>query len=170
MSDTKQKFQKHDLVRIAKDLGKSMSHFTNDCDAVVLYSYADKYGHGAHDKYALYLKGHGFSAWYYEHQLSLIKKHQKGLKKQWKKKAKKLEKLESDLDWIFERGKQDTYSGSTVSALAECFGLTNLWGSRGEGVTYYMNSLATIDLAAPFLDKHDKEGWLAYCDERQAMI
>ena len=43
----KQLFNKGDLVRVAEDLGNSMLHFTNDCAAIIEYSYADRYG-GSH--------------------------------------------------------------------------------------------------------------------------
>lgn len=41
-----QKFHKGDHVRVAKDLGPRMSHFKNDCDAIVISSYDDKLGGG----------------------------------------------------------------------------------------------------------------------------
>lgn len=44
MSEEKSEFIMGDYVRVAKDLGPTMSHFTSDCDAIVLYSYADIYG------------------------------------------------------------------------------------------------------------------------------
>lgn len=76
MSKHKQKFQRGDLVKVADDLGVGMDHFEKGCYAVVLYSYADEYG--AHDDvdtkmYALELHKHGYSAWYEEWQLTLVK-------------------------------------------------------------------------------------------------
>ena len=41
-----QKFKKGDVVWVAKDLGSSMSHFANNCPAIVLYSYESEYGDG----------------------------------------------------------------------------------------------------------------------------
>lgn len=58
---------------------------------------------------------------------------------------------------------KDRPSGS-IEALAACFGLTDLWGSNGEGVTYRANATATLKLALPFLLRKDKEGWLAACE------
>jgi len=162
-----QKFDKYDYVRIAKDLGSSMSHFTADEDAIVIASYHDLYG-GSDDNhhYCIYIKGHGETSWYYEHQLTLIEHGRKDLLKQWKAEAAARYKQHSDLDWIFAQGEEifkDCPSGS-IEALAACFGLTNLWGANGEGVTYLSNSIATLNLALPFLLKKDKEGWLAACE------
>ena len=70
-----QKFFKGDLVQIG-DMPPMMSHFEGNCKAIVLYTYAEKYGRsGANsDKdYSLFLLGHGGEvAWYHEDQLTLI--------------------------------------------------------------------------------------------------
>ena len=39
-----QKFKKGDVVWVAKNLGSMMSHFANNCPAVVMYSYESEYG------------------------------------------------------------------------------------------------------------------------------
>ena len=72
-----QMFHAGDLVRVAKDLGPHMPHFRSDCDAVVVGSYADKYGsvpnRRQHRKqYTLTIEGEGRSSWYHEEQLTLI--------------------------------------------------------------------------------------------------
>ena len=74
-----QKFQRYDLVHITKDLGDSMSRFTSDVDAIVLYSYHQEYGGEqiGEAKYALYIKEKGHTAWYYDWQLTLIEPNQK---------------------------------------------------------------------------------------------
>ena len=51
-----QKFKKGDMVRVAKDLGPYMSHFTGDCEAIVMGSYADLFGGDDRKSYKLYLK------------------------------------------------------------------------------------------------------------------
>jgi len=72
----KQLYKKGDLVHINADLGDTMSHFTKDVDAIVLYSYNEKYSGGVdtdvEHNYCLYIKGQGKSSWYYEHQLKLL--------------------------------------------------------------------------------------------------
>ena len=73
---SKQKFHKGDRVLIAKDLGVSMSHFTSGKEAIVLYTHAEKFGSKDTKFYALNIDGEGFSAWYREHQLTLIKAYE----------------------------------------------------------------------------------------------
>jgi hypothetical protein len=70
-----QKFFLGDRVRIAADLGSTMSHFDKDCEAIVMYSYAEQYGGSAKDldRFNLYILPNGGSAsWYYADQLTLI--------------------------------------------------------------------------------------------------
>ena len=81
----KQLFNKGDLVRVAEDLGNSMLHFTNDCAAIIEYSYADRYGGDDTSSYAIYTKNDGGIAWYKEGQLTLIEKDRADLLDQWKK-------------------------------------------------------------------------------------
>jgi hypothetical protein len=70
-----QKFFLGDRVRIAADLGSTMSHFDKDCEAIVMYSYAEQYG-GSNkdlDRFSLFILPNGGSAsWYYADQLTLI--------------------------------------------------------------------------------------------------
>lgn len=71
-----QKFFLGDRVRIAKDLGSSMSHFESDCEAIVMYSYAEQYDGSSKknfDQFSLYiLPNRGKVSWYYADQLELI--------------------------------------------------------------------------------------------------
>ena len=85
-----QKYHRGDRVKIAKDLGDTMSHFEADCEAIVLYSYKDKYGGKDYDveDYSVYIKGVGQVSWYKEHQLTLIKKKRLDLLSKWKKMRK----------------------------------------------------------------------------------
>ena len=101
-----QKFHKGDLVQIAKDLGPTMDHFTSDCEAIVIGSYSDQFGGGDTKNYTLHLKGMGKTSWYEEWQLTLIKKNQIGLLDQWEEEEEAERKEKSNLDWIFEHGKE----------------------------------------------------------------
>jgi hypothetical protein len=170
-----QKFKNGDLVRVAKDLGPRMSHFTADCDAIVIGSYADQFGGGSDDddedsraqhQYTLYLKDEGETSWYEEDQLTLIESGRRDKLKEWKAASKAEAKQKGDLDWIFANGPAvaEKPHGASIQALAECFGLTNLWGRNGEGITYYSNAMGTLELAAPYLKAGDKAGWLARCE------
>lgn len=154
-----QKFKKGDLVRVAKDLKPTMGHFTADCDAIVIEHSDGDYG--------LFLKDKGECWWYEEEQLTLIEKGRSDLLKKWKAEEKAEEKEKSNIDWIFSHGKEVLAKshGASVATLAKCFGLTDLWGSHGEGFIYYQNAMVTLRLAAPFLETGDKAGWLARCKE-----
>lgn len=74
-----QKFFKGDLVEIG-DMPESMSHFTSNCEAIVLYTYREKYGRGGgrgEKQYCVYLlPNRGEASWYCEDQLTLIEADQ----------------------------------------------------------------------------------------------
>jgi len=165
-----QKFHKGDWVRVIKDLGSSMSHFESDCEAVIIGSYADQYPQhdrtNTHD-YTIFIKGGGQVSWYGENQLILIDAGRIDLLQQWEDTKAAEIKEKSDIDWIFSHGQEviDNPHGASIKSLASCFGLDNLWGSHGEGVTYYSNAMGTMWLAEPFLKANDKIGWLTLCDE-----
>jgi hypothetical protein len=67
-----QKFPVGVKVKIAKDLGKFMSHFKSDVEAIVEHTYAHAYGGNDVYSYSLIINGSS-TAWYYENQLTLIK-------------------------------------------------------------------------------------------------
>ena len=73
---SRQKFQRGDRVRIAKELGPMMSHFGGKgCQAIVLGSYNDQFGGGNIKSYSLlvYEDKEWYScSWYEEYQLTLI--------------------------------------------------------------------------------------------------
>ncbi len=160
-----QKYQKGDHVQVAKDLGQCMGHFTNDCEAIIVGSYADQFSGEDATSYTIHIKGEGETSWYEEHQLTLIEANRIDLLEQWEKEEKEEAETKSSLDWIFAHGNEvlESAHGSTVKALAGCFGLANLWGSWGEGFTYYVNAQKTLFLAKPFLETGDKAGWLKHC-------
>ena len=71
-----QKFFKGDLGEVG-DMPFHMSHFPSNCKAIVLYTYAEKYGGGGKEEklYSLFIidrKGRGESSWFHEYQLTLI--------------------------------------------------------------------------------------------------
>ena len=168
-----QKFHMGDLVHVAKDLGPSMSHFTNDIDAIVLGSYADQYGYGDNNSYSLHLKGRGHCSWYYADQLTLIEKSRSDILEEWKRDEAIDDAQKSDLDWIFSNGpeiiKAQKATGQTVLALTKCLGITadQMWGKNGEGATWYSNAMRVLALAEPFLLAKDKMGWLEICEQRR---
>ena len=78
-----QKFKTGTIVRIADDLGGAMSHFMGKGgEAVVEYTYDQKYGGGNIKSYSLILldeKGHPYNScsWYGEEQLTLVEEDTK---------------------------------------------------------------------------------------------
>jgi hypothetical protein len=169
-----QRFNKGDWVRIAKDLGPSMRHFQADREAIVIASYHEQFGGGEDQKqsYTLHLKGRGRVSWYDEHQLTLIETGRHDKLAKWEAEEAAEATLKSSHDWIFEHGAEVLAEahGATVATLARDVGITNLWGSRGEGYTYYQNALGVISHASPFLKKGDKAGWLVYAVELKRKI
>ena len=160
-----QKFRMGDHVMIADDLGESMRHFTSGKEAIVIGSYDDQYGGGDKDDFTLHIKDKGRCSWYHGHQLTLLENNRADLLRVWKDEAANKEKEESDLDWIFSNGQQAIESSHSLQALADTLDLGSLWGSRGEGIDYMINSLKLSAIAHPFVMAGDKEGWLKFADE-----
>jgi hypothetical protein len=67
-----QKYAPGTRVRIADDLGPSMSYFTSGANATVKYTYAHAYGGSNVKRYCIDIDGRGEVSWYYEHQLTPI--------------------------------------------------------------------------------------------------
>jgi len=164
----KQKFHKYDHVKIDKDLGPTMSHFASNVEAIVMGSYEDQFGGGNTESYTLFIKGCGEVSWYKERQLTLIEKNAKKLYREWRtEQKKKIEQL-SNLDWIFQNGKEvaEICPGPTVVALGKNLGINEMWGPRGEGYVYFKNATTVLDMADPFLKTGDKDGWLDFCKNK----
>ncbi len=161
-----QRFNRGDWVKVADDLGPGMRHFTAGCEAIVIGSYADQYGGNDHGSYTLHLKGEGQCSWYYGTQLTLLEVGREDKLAEWEAEKEAEATLKGDLDWVFANGDDVLKEphGATVAALAGCFGLTDLWGPRGEGYVYYENAYRTLRAAEPFIKAGDKAGWLAHCD------
>ena len=157
------RFRHGDLVQVAKDLGPCMKHFTSDCRAIVLYSYASRYGGDNHDSLGLYLEGEGPCAWYNANQLTLISRNQGDLHEEWEHAAEVERTKKADIKWIFANWKKlkGSIPSASIETLASHVGSGDLWGSRGEGMSFYLNSLKVIDYCKRWLDSGDLEGFLA---------
>lgn len=161
----KQKFQRGDYVKITKDLGVGMGHFTSDCEAIIIGSYADQFGGSDIKSYKIFIKGGGEVSWYHEWQLELIEKSRIDILEKWEKEEEEKFERESSIDWIFQNGKDVAAnpSGASIQGLANCIKPNfNLWGSRGEGYVYYQNVAMLHMLASPFLINGDKQGWIEF--------
>jgi hypothetical protein len=171
-----QKFQRGDYVRVAKDLGLSMSHFRADCDAIVIGSYRDQYGGSNNKSYTLYFEDSGQCSWYDEEQLSLIEAGRADLLEQWQTEREKRNVQQSDLDWIFDPANRKEMltnpPHASIRGLAACLLITedDLWGPYGEGITYWTNAMRLRAHAEPYLKRSSKADWLAYCEELMAKV
>lgn len=161
-----QKFNKGDKVKIADDLGSSMSHFQSGMEAIVIGSYKDQFGGSNTDSYTIHIQGQGETSWYHEHQMELIEKSCYEELNEWEDYLKNKGDIESNIDWIFKNGSDVSTnpSGYSLQALFNCLCKGSLWGSRGEGVDYYANARAVLYLAKPFLETCDKQGWLDFAE------
>jgi hypothetical protein len=159
---SKQKFKRGDHIKIADDLGKSMAHFQSGVEGIVIGSYADKYGGKTIDSYTIHIKGHGQVSWYYENQLTLIKKGRIDLLEVWEKEAADLKTKERDLDWIFspEHAHENfQLPGESAQALADELKLGSLWGRSGEGLTWQRNYAVINQSAGIFVRTGDRAGF-----------
>ena len=91
-----QKFNRGDLVHVAKDQGPGRAHFESDVDAVVLGTYLELHDDGLGDEelpddqdflYVLFLKNYGSVAWYPESTLTLLETNRIDLARQWRRKG-----------------------------------------------------------------------------------
>jgi hypothetical protein len=157
-----QKFNKGDKVKVADDLGSDMKHFQSGVEAIVIASYSDQFGGSDTQSYTIYIKGQGEVSWYYDHQMELIETGCYQELEEWRSYLTNKKEIESDIDWIFMNGPSIVMepSGYSIQTLFNCICKGSLWGSSGEGITYYDNSQKIILLARPFLELGDKEGWL----------
>ena len=73
----KQRFKRGSKVHVCKEMPLYMSHFESDFDAIVKYTYGQKFGGSDVDSYALIMlddsdKPINSVAWYEEDQLTLV--------------------------------------------------------------------------------------------------
>ncbi len=67
-----QKFPIGTRVRIAKNLGPHMEHFSDNINATVKYTHAHAYGGDDITYYLLDIDGYDVMSWYDEHQLTAL--------------------------------------------------------------------------------------------------
>lgn len=117
----------------------------------------------------IFIKNHGRVWWFDADRLELISHNKEDLLKEWQEYLDNKAKIESDIDWIFENGKQvlKSCSGATLSTLGKCFGVTNLWGANGEGFVYYGYARHILLIAKPYLLTGDKDGFLKYIESKR---
>ena len=164
----KQKYHLGDLVHINPVLQIGKSHFTKDIDGIVIGSYADRFGYGgtgSYQSYTVHLKGRGQVSWYDDDDMTLVERNRADILQVWEAEEEAERAQKADIDWIFANGEEviKRTHGASAATLAAAFGLTDLWGKHGEGITFYSNVAGTMNFAGPFLLAGDKEGYLAAC-------
>lgn len=160
---SKQLFHCGDHIKVADDLGPSMSHFKSGVEAIVIGSFTDQCGGERDDhSYTIHIKGHGRVSWYYENQLTLIEKNRADLLQVWEKEAADLKEQHRSLDWIFspEHATPDyQLESDSAQALADELEMGTLWGRNGEGLTWLRNYDAVNRLVGIFVRAGDRPGF-----------
>lgn len=155
-------FVRGDLVRVYGERGLAIAE-----EAVVVYSYAERYGSGDPESYSLLFRGRGEVSWFPSSQLTLVR-NDLALLDQWRGEVDATAAQRSDLDWIFANGREVLRSGyrPSIQALADCLRLDDLWGPpRGKGVDLAANLVALGGLAWPYLLRGSKQRWLEFCED-----
>ena len=162
----KQQYHHADHVRITEP------GIESGLDAIVMYSYSEKYDGGResnHPHYCLFIKDRGEVSWFYEDHITLVEKNRPDLLLRWKEEFYHLCEVRSDMDWIFIHGPEVLEKGISASivALARELGISEdqMWGRYGEGITFYEISMRVLSFAAPFLRAGDKAGFLKAASE-----
>jgi len=166
---TVQKFQRGDVVHIAADLGPSMWHFQSDQDAVVMGSYADRFGGDNHDSYTLLFLDTGDEvSWYYDSQLTLLRHESEEFIAGIKAEREKRDAQQSELAWIVSNWKaiREAPPGATMNELMRRVGITEPWGNHGEGIVWHRNATWTLNL----LDDVLRAGDIAAVEARIILV
>lgn len=145
----KQKFRRGDLVRVAKDLGPMMAHFQSDCNAIVIASYAEKYGGDDTHQYTIFVEGSGETSWYYEHQLTFIR-HAPDLLEIWKDQEDAARRDAADILWIKAHWEElkSSISATSILTLFDTIGFKSQFLANGE----YYCLFSEWEEAMPFFD------------------
>jgi hypothetical protein len=146
-----------DLVKIKKKLPSCMSHFTANKRAIITEE-------GDQEDYEIFIEGEGEAAWYPRDTLTLVKRGQGRLLRKWKADLENLSENQGKLDWIFKNGPANAKNlpGASFQVLREMTGI----GYSGP-FEYAIVGCFILKLAAPFLKKKDKKGWITFVEEHK---
>lgn len=173
----KQKFFAGDRVRVADDLGPSRRHFRAGGEALVEYSYYDKYGGSGsgRDKqtFSLLLMPEMAScSWYYEDDLTLIERLGPQALHDAEEAREARDNIEGQLSWIVAHWPeiQDRVPSASMDTLFELLGVDNPWGPNGEGMTYHANAMATLAWFKDALESGSEAAVRARADEGRSVL
>lgn len=124
-------------------------------------------GPNGHSYTVLFFSG-GTSSWYWERQLTFLRHGGEELIEQINAEYEDRKKAESDMEWIVTNWNaiRENPPGATMNYLMKRVGITEPWGSQGEGLAYYANAQQTY--AA--LDEALRSGDIAAVERRIAEV
>ena len=166
-----QRFKRGDKVRVADDLGECRSHFRSGFDAIVMGSYASQCGgtlERDHSNYTLMACDDGNElSWYDGSVLTFIEHAGSEAIKAIKQERKDRAARESDMEWIWANWAtiREKPPGATMGQLMRQIGITNPWGSHGEGFVYWANAMATFEYLDAVLLSGDREAFATLCQQ-----
>ena len=171
---SEQQFQRGDVVGVADDLGSYMSHFPSGGEAIVMYSYRDRYG-GRPDSpsdYSLMFMDGSEVAWYRESQLTFLRRGGESEIQRIIAEREARTSQESDLRWIAANWPtiRTKVPGASAAELMRRVGITNPWGSEGEGMAWYANWEQTFAAVDPILSATPTDPEIALLGIRLAPI
>lgn len=141
--------------------------------AVVTGSYSSKYGgehKGRQEGYTLLFTGSGAEiSWFYLQELEFCSHVGDSAIDRINKEREERDKKQGDWDWIlthWDKIKTSPPPGS-MRLMMESLGITNPWGSHGEGMAYYGNMIHTLDTLTPVLNKGSKQELMEFLSRAQ---
>lgn len=147
-----------DLVRIADDLGPHKIHFEKGCEAIIDYSYAERYGGDDRDSYAVIFPETGNRvSWYQGGELTFIRHVGQAAIDRIMAERIIRETSETSLPWIVTNWNsiRDQVPGATMIELMKRIGIDNPWGNQGEGMEFFKNMKITHLILDPVLKSGD---------------
>lgn len=128
-----QKFQRGNLVYISKDLGEMMGHFKCDRNAIIRYSYCDKYSSSTTDhSYSVMFEDGSTSAWYEEDKLTFVEEGGEHLLEKARAVFDEEVKQLKDFNYIVPNLDKEEISSETILFLFDKLGFKTSFHDNGE--------------------------------------
>ncbi len=142
-----QLYHRGDVVEVAEEPNRSY-HGT----AIVMGSYKDQCSGDNVKSYTLmFLKDGNQVSWFDEGVLTFVRHGNEQEILAVKEARAARDAAASDIKWIFDNwagwvATNTNFPGPSIEELARRIGITNMWGSHGEGITYYGNAIRVARL------------------------
>ena len=154
-----QKYTRGDIIKLKPSSSWNRSH--PDAEIMILQSYKEQFGGTNTTSYTCLIRYHDEASWFREGEFELVEQSPH-LEAVWRKEIEEKRKIESSLEWVFDNAEvlsKRGYSQTVLETLGKVIGINDLWGSRGEGLTYYTNAHIILEVATPYLEKGDINGY-----------